>query len=194
MNEKIQELLSQMADIEDEIEKVINEQQEQILYFYEDGKIKFKEGIEDAHRKLKITLLRFFLDSKLRNVLSAPFIYSMIIPFIIIDISMTVYQTICFTLYRVKKVKRSSFIVFDRYKLKHLNSIERFNCIYCEYGNGVISYAREITARTEQYWCPIKHAKKVIGRHSRYNDFIDFGDAENYHERLLEYRKKLAVD
>jgi hypothetical protein len=192
MNEKIQELLSQISDIEDEIEKVINEQQEQILYFYEDGRVKFKEGIEEAHKKLKITLFRYFLNSKLRNILSAPFIYSMIIPFIIIDVSMTIYQTICFSLYRVKKVKRSSYIVFDRYKLKHLNSIERFNCIYCEYGNGVLAYAREIAARTEQYWCPIKHARKVIGRHSRYNDFIDFGDAENYHERLFEFRKKLA--
>ena len=53
MNEKIKELLAQITDIEDEIEKIVNEQQEQILYFYEDGKIKFKEGIEDAHRKLK---------------------------------------------------------------------------------------------------------------------------------------------
>jgi uncharacterized membrane protein len=192
MNEKIKELLGQINEIEDEIEKIVNEQQEQILYFYEDGKIKFKEGIEEAHKKLKITLFRYFLHSKLRNVLSAPFIYSMIIPFLILDLSMTLYQTICFSLYRIKKVNRSAYIVIDRYQLKHLNSIERFNCVYCAYGNGVLSYASEIAARTEQYWCPIKHARKMIGRHSRYNDFIDFGDAENYHERLAEYRKKLA--
>lgn len=194
MNEKIQDLLTQISDIEDEIEKIVNEQQEQILYFYKDGKIKFKEGIEEAHRKLKKTIFRFFLDSKLRNILSAPFIYSMIIPFIIIDLSMSLYQEICFSLYRIKKVSRKAYIVFDRHQLRHLNSIERFNCVYCAYGNGVIAYASEIAARTEQYWCPIKHARKVIGRHSRYNDFINFGDAENYHERLNEYRKKLASD
>ncbi|MBL1142786.1 MAG: hypothetical protein HND53_12230 [Proteobacteria bacterium] len=192
MNDKIKELLDQISDIEDEIEKVINEQQEQILYFYEDGKIKFKEGIEDAHKKLKKTLLRYILDSKLRNILSAPFIYSMIIPFVMLDISISLYQTICFRLYRINEVNRSAYIVIDRYQLKHLNSIERFNCIYCGYGNGVINYAREVAARTEQYWCPIKHARKVIGRHSRYNDFIDYGDAENYHERLAEYRQKLG--
>lgn len=192
MDDKIKDLLNQITDIEDEIEKIINERQEQILYFYEDGKIKFKEGIEDAHKKLKKTLLRYFLDSKLRNILSAPFIYSMIVPFVFLDITMTLYQWICFSLYRIKKVKRASYIVIDRYKLKHLNSIERFNCVYCEYGNGVIAYAREIAARTEQYWCPIKHARKVFGRHSRYNDFLDFGDGEDYHMRLAEFRRKLA--
>ena len=193
MDEKVKELLAQISDIEDEIEKVISERQEKILYFYEDGKVKFKEGIEDAHKKLKKNLFRFFLDSKFRNLISAPFIYSMIIPFVMLDISMTFYQAICFSLYRIKKVKRPHYVVIDRHKLKHLNSIERFNCVYCEYGNGVIAYAREIAARTEQYWCPIKHARKVIGRHSRYQDFIDYGEATEYHEQLAEFRRKLAL-
>ena len=193
MDEKVKELLAQISDIEDEIEKIISERQEKILYFYEDGKVKFKEGIEDAHKKLKKSLFRFFLDSKLRNLLSAPFIYSMIIPFAILDASMTLYQAICFNLYRIKKVKRSHYIVIDRHRLKHLNSIERFNCVYCEYGNGVVAYAREIAARTEQYWCPIKHARKVIGRHARYQDFIDYGEAIDYHKQLAEFRRKLAL-
>ena len=192
MNDQIRELLSQISDIEDQIEDIVNQHQEQILYLYEDGKIKFREGIEDAHRKLKKTLFRYFLDSKIRNVVSAPFIYSMIIPFVILDLSISIYQQICFSLYRIKKVKRSAYIIIDRYKLQHLNSIEQFNCVYCGYGNGVLAYAREVASRTEQYWCPIKHARKVIGRHTRYHDFIDFGDAERYHQRLDEYRNRLA--
>lgn len=192
MNDKIRELLNQISDIEDEIETLLDTQQEQILYFYEDGKIKFREGIEEAHIKLKKTLFKFLLDSKLRNILSAPFIYSMIIPFAILDITVTIYQQICFRLYRIARVKRSAYVVIDRYRLKHLNEIEQFNCLYCGYGNGVIAYTREIAARTEQYWCPIKHARKVMGRHSRYHDFINFGDAEDYHHRLEEYRLNLA--
>ena len=192
MDEKVRDLLNQITEIEEEIERIINKKQEQILYFYEDGKIKFKEGVEEAHKKLKMTLFRYLLNSKLRNIASAPFIYSMVVPFVFMDITITLYQAICFRLYRIKSVQRSAFIVIDRYKLKHLNSIEQFNCIYCGYGNGVIAYAREVAARTEQYWCPIKHARKVLGRHSRYNNFIDFGDALDYHERLKEYRKKLV--
>lgn len=53
----------------------------------------------------------------------------------------------------------------DLQKLVYLNGIEKFNCLSCGYGYGVISYTREIIARTEQYWCPIKHARRVVGSH-----------------------------
>lgn len=49
--------------------------------------------------------------------------------------------------------------------LSYLNAIEKLNCVYCGYGNGVIAYGREIIARTEQFWCPIKHASKAAGEH-----------------------------
>jgi len=82
----------------------------------------------------------------------------------------------------------------DRHHLKHLNSLERLNCIYCGYANGLLAYAREISARTEQYWCPIKHARKIVGRHSRYHRFINFGDAEDYLERRLELRNQVIEE
>jgi hypothetical protein len=46
-------------------------------------------------------------------------------------------------------------ISFDRRKLAYLNAIEKLNC---DYANGILTYAREIASRTEQFWCPIKHA------------------------------------
>jgi hypothetical protein len=55
--------------------------------------------------------------------------------------------------------------VFDRYHLAYLNVLEKLNCAYA---NGLIAYVREIAGRTEQYWCPIKHARRVIGAHSHY--------------------------
>jgi hypothetical protein len=55
----------------------------------------------------------------------------------------------------------------------------------------MIAYISEIVARTEQYFCPIKHARKVLGAHSRYSRFIEYGDAENYQERLEQYRRSL---
>ena len=48
----------------------------------------------------------------------------------------------------------------------------------------MIAYVREIAGRTEQYWCPIKHARRVIGAHPRYVTFEDYGDAEGYRSRL----------
>lgn len=53
---------------------------------------------------------------------------------------------------------------------------------------------REIAARTEQHWCPIKHARRVIGTHARYATFDDYGDAEGYQKRLEELRASLAKE
>ena len=56
------------------------------------------------------------------------------------------------------------------------------------YANGLLAYATEIAARTEQYFCPIKHARKILGVHDRYARFLDYGDAADFHARLEEFR------
>ncbi|MDO9316507.1 MAG: hypothetical protein Q7T97_18390, partial [Burkholderiaceae bacterium] len=63
---------------------------------------------------------------------------------------------------------------------------------YCEYGNGLMAYMREILARTEEYFCPIKHARKVLGTHERYKRFLNYGDAADYEAKLEEYRVGLG--
>jgi len=55
-----------------------------------------------------------------------------------------------------------------------------------------LNYAREITARTEQYFCPIKHAQKILSTHSRYDHFLDYGDADNLHQKIEKFRTELA--
>ena len=194
MNEKIQKILAQITELEDELEDILQAKQEHILYRLKDGKIRFKQEIEEAHKELKENLLHWFLDSRPRNIISAPFIYSMVIPFVFFDICISIYQFICFPLYQINKVKRSRYIIIDRYHLKHLNSLEQFHCVYCGYANGLLSYVREVAARTEQYWCPIKHARRIIDRHQHYHNFIDFGDANNYYARIDDLRKRLSEE
>ena len=50
----------------------------------------------------------------------------------------------------------------------------------------------EILARYEQYFCPIKHAHMIIGTHSRYNRFLDYGEADAYEAKLNEFRVALG--
>lgn len=64
--------------------------------------------------------------------------------------------------------------------------------MYCTYGNGLLAYATEILARTEQYFCPIKHARKLLGRHAHYAKFLTFGDATDYQAKLEQLRNDLA--
>jgi hypothetical protein len=112
----------------------------------------------------------------------------------IYDLSLTVYQHICFRLYRVPRVNRSDYIIIDRHHLAYLNTIEKINCAYCGYANGLIAYAREITARTEQYWCPIKHAHKVLDSHTRYPFFVPYGDPDDLQAKIEKFRDQLSKE
>jgi hypothetical protein len=58
----------------------------------------------------------------------------------------------------------------------------------------MVAYISEIIGRTEQYFCPIKHARKVLSNHARYSRFLDFGEAENYEAKLEEYRQALSPE
>ena len=194
MSLKITELIEKIARLEYQLVQEIKQQEDMFHYRLEGTRVKFEDSVQEAHRRLKIAIIPWLRSSLLRNIISIPFIYSMIVPLVIIDITMTVYQHICFRLYNVARVKRSDYVVIDRHQLSYLNVIEKFNCVYCGYGNGVIAYAREIVARTEQYWCPIKHARKVVGTHRRYDKFLGFGETENYREQVLKFREALKPE
>jgi hypothetical protein len=154
--------------------------------FYElrKGKVWFSEDIKRKHRKLKTSLARYVLQSRIMAILTAPFIYAVIIPFVLLDLFVTVYQTVCFPVYGIPKARRRDYIAIDRNKLRYLNALEGFNCLYCSYGNGVLAYAVEIAGRTEQHWCPIRHARRVQNVHDRYANFLPYGDAAAYREQL----------
>ena len=87
---------------------------------------------------------------------------------------------------------RRSYMVIDRHRLGYLNAIERANCLYCSYANGVIAYVRDVASRTEQFWCPIKHARRVPAPHARYHGFVEYGDAEGYRHGLPALRRELG--
>jgi len=101
------------------------------------------------------------------------------------------YLLICFSAWRIERLDRSEFVIIDRHRLAYLNGIEKLNCAYCGYANGVIAYAREAASRSEQYWCPIKHAIRVRTPHQRYRGFLEYGDAQGFREQLDELRKKV---
>lgn len=115
----------------------------------------------------------------------------MLIPMALLDLTVSLYQAVCFPIYRIAKVTRADYIVFDRHALGYLNFYEHLHCEYCAYANGLLAFCTEVIARTEEYFCPIKHARKVLGTHSRYRKFLEYGDSEDYHGRLEAFRASL---
>ncbi len=147
------------------------------------GKVQFDRDVREAQRRLRQSLLTFLRTSSLPNALTAPLIYSLVLPLALADLWITLYQWLCFPVYGIARVRRRDYFVIDRYKLGYLNPIEKINCTFCSYANGMIAYIRETAARTEQYWCPIKHGRRVRWPHTAYPLFADYGDATGYHSR-----------
>ncbi len=184
MKEKIRTLLEEIRQREDEIAKLLKQQEAALSYSIDGTKIRFEKAVKQAQRRMKASIFTWLADSDLRNVASAPVIYLMFVPFVILDFSISSYQYLCFPLYRIAKVNRSKYIVVDRHHLSYLNSIEKLNCVYCGYISGLLAYSREIVSRTEQYWCPIKHARNIVNADKRYEQFAPFGDAEGLVEHV----------
>jgi hypothetical protein len=188
MNTRIKELLEEIRQREEQLAEVLKHQEAALSYRLDGTKVEFEKSVKQAHMRLKTGILRWFWDSELRNVASAPVIYLMIVPFVILDAMVSFYQWVCFPLYRIRRVRRGTYIVIDRHRLSYMNTVEKLNCVYCGYISGLLAYCREIVARTEQYWCPIKHARKILDSHKSYARFSDFGDAETHEQNRQEMR------
>jgi hypothetical protein len=184
------EIIIEIRQLEQELMQELHKKQEQYSYIVEGKRVRFSREVRDYHRSLARSLSAYFADSRLLHIVTAPLIYSCILPALLMDLVVTVYQAVCFRVYGIPRVERGDYIVIDRNQLQYLNAIEKMNCVYCGYFNGFIAYVGEIAARTEQYWCPIKHARKVAAMHSRYHKFIEYGDSEDYQNRLTALRRE----
>ena len=194
MNPKVDELLRRMQALREELEVEFRKKREEIEFVMQGKRVRFAEEVQQRQRLYRVGLLRYLRGARWLVVLTAPVIYSGFVVFAAMDLFVTLYQALCFPVYGIPRVRRRDYMVFDRGDLPYLNAIERFNCFYCSYGNGVAAYLREVAARTEQYWCPIKHARRVLGAHDRYPDFFEFGDPESFRQGLERLRAQYAED
>ena len=191
MTSRIDDLLDHIARLEREVEAELERRRTQWRYRIEAGRVRFEHEVHLAHQRLKQGIPRFLRESSVPNLLTAPLIYSMVVPIAALDVWISLYQAICFRVYGIARVSRSRYVVVDRQHLAYLNAIEKLNCMFCGYANGVFAYVREVAGRTEQYWCPIRHARRVRAPHQHYRHFVDYGDAEGYRRRLIPLRHEL---
>ncbi|MDX9835896.1 MAG: hypothetical protein RBT36_11905 [Desulfobulbus sp.] len=189
---RIEDLIKEMKRLEAELLEELAKKETEFSYQVRGHRVLFGTEARRYQRLFVVGVARYLRHASVINIISAPFIWLCIIPALLLDLSISVYQAICFRLYRIPQVQRSHYIVIDRHSLSYLNLIEKINCVYCGYFNGLIPYVQEIAARTEQYWCPIKHARRVAARHSRYHKFLEYGDCTDYHERLQALRRDFA--
>ncbi|HVX76583.1 MAG TPA: hypothetical protein VHB49_10670 [Bradyrhizobium sp.] len=194
MTAQLDMLMEKLRQVQAEIEVEMAKRREELRFHLENQRIVFEKEVLRIHSRIKTRASRYLLDANPLVILTAPVIYSMIVPIVLLDAAVMAYQAICFPVYRIPKVRRRDYLVFDRHHLAYLNFIEKFNCAYCSYANGAIAFMREVASRTEVYWCPIKHARRVLGPHPHYQGFADFGDAEGFRTKLAQMKDGVKIE
>lgn len=194
MTPQISELIERIRGLEEELELELAKKRDELRFSLEKRKALFEKEVLLKHRQIKTSLLHYVLHAKPRNTLTAPIIYPIVFPLLLLDACDFLYQFICFPIYGIPKVRRSDYLIFDHQDLAYLNLLEKINCAYCSYANGLMSYIKEVVARTEQYWCPIKHARRILQAHSRYSRFTDYGDGNAYRNELKSIRCDFGSD
>lgn len=188
MADRLQELLAKIRKLENELLVEIHKKEKEYFYEIRNKKVHFEKRIKRENKRLVKRVHRYVADAAVLNLVTVPVIWFCLVPALFLDCITSLYQAVCFPVYSIPKVKRREYIVIDRHYLSYLNWIEKINCCYCAYFNGLIAYVQEIAARTEQYWCPIKHARRTRATHSRYRKFFDYGDGRSYRQKIKEVR------
>ena len=190
MSDKIKEILNEIEALKVKLGEEIAEQEKHISYEIKNGYVRFEKDVFEKQKENMKNLLVWFREIPLLHLLSSPIIYAMIIPAVLLDIILFIYQQAVFRIYKFKPIKRSDYIIYDHQYLGYLNSIEKLNCLYCSYFNGLMQYAAAIASRTELFFCPIKHAKKVAYGNDYYELYFEYGEGDDYQTKLKELRDK----
>lgn len=188
----LETLRTRAKDTREALEAEYSRRREALGGRIEKGKLVFDQEIRSRQRAARQTFKTYAASIRPMNVITAPVIYSVIIAFVTLDFFVTFYMRICFPVYGIPLVRRRDYVVFDRHMLPYLNWVQKFNCLYCSYGNGVIAYAREAAARTEAYWCPIKHSRRWEGGHDQYAEFMDYGDECDFVDKWAKSRERIT--
>jgi hypothetical protein len=194
MSRYVERIAERLREAEQDLVREVEEQEQRWHYRVHRGRVWFDKERRTAHRRLKQSVPAYIREGSVLSLLTAPVIYSLLLPLALLDAWVTIYQWVCFPIYGIARVPRRDYFVIDRHRLAYLNAIEKVNCTFCSYANGVIAYVREVAACTEQYWCPIKHAQAIPTPHVRYHLFFDYGNAEGYRRELLALRRTLRQE
>lgn len=187
MKSRINQILKDIESKKEELLKEYWNMKEKYWFSFIKWKLKFDNSTIKNNKNKKNSIIDSIFSTELREILAGPFIYSMVFPIVILDIFLFIYQNIAFRLYKIPLVSKREFITYDRKELDYLNAFQKFNCLYCAYVNGFLSYAVEVAWRTERYWCPIKHANKMSWWHYWQKHFADYWDPEWFRETFCKF-------
>ena len=88
-------LLEKIRLLQDEFELELARRREAFRYRLENGRVVWEEEARRQHRALRVRWLAFLRRTRPLTVITTPVIYSLIIPFVLLDIFVTIYHANC---------------------------------------------------------------------------------------------------
>jgi hypothetical protein len=124
MTPQIVALTEKIHELEAELDAELAKRRAELRVGIEKGRAFFEEEILRRHRELRTRLSTYILNARPMVVVTAPVIYALIVPLVLLDLFVTIYQAVCFPAYGIPKVRRGDYLVFDRHYLAYLNALE----------------------------------------------------------------------
>jgi hypothetical protein len=122
MSASVDRIVGRLRDAEEDLKRDVDEQQRRWQYRIHRGRVWFDKELGEAHRRLRQTIPAYIREGSAFNLLTAPVIYSLIIPLALLDVWTTAYQWVCFPIYGVARVRRRAYFVIDRRHLAYLTA------------------------------------------------------------------------
>ena len=91
MAKDIDEIISRIRTLETELETEFARRRAGLRYGIERGRVLFEQEVARRHAELKTHLARYVFTARPLVVLTAPIIYSLIIPFAVLDFWVSLY-------------------------------------------------------------------------------------------------------
>ena len=191
MNSKIKEMIEEIETMKKRLGDEIAKEEAHISFEIRNGSVHFEKEMIENQKENMMHLWAWFREIPFVQLLSAPVVYMMVLPALLLDVMLFVYTNVVSRVFKIRFGKRSDYLVFDRQYLGYLNVVEKLNCLYCAYFNGLMQYASAVAGRTEFYFCPIKHAKKIAYKHEFYDAFLPYGEGKEYQKNLKDLRNEV---
>ena len=113
MSTYVERFVEHIQEAEHELALEAAAQQRRWHYRMHRGRVWFDHEAREAQRRLKQGILQFLWQGSFFNLVTAPAIYSLLVPRLVLDAWVTPYQWTCFPIYGVARVRRRRYGVFD---------------------------------------------------------------------------------
>ena len=117
MSRYVDRIVSAIHEAEEALSEDVRDQQQRWQYGLHRGRVWFDKEVRHAQKQLKQSIASFLRHGSVLNLLTTPIIYSLSLPFVLLDIWVSLYQWICFPIYGIDRVAHGRYFVIDRHKL-----------------------------------------------------------------------------